>query len=740
MADLLPVEESKLAAWLDEMLVKIRPYLSSLGISEAAFRSVEADSTTLAHLIQQVERAKPEATTHSEAYKHLVAFKDLMKNGPSETLKAAFPSAVTETVTRIAPGVLPRLFALISEIHNSPKYTPEIGKALDIENTGVPAADYIPTGDNELLGWMQKFNFGFRDNAAALGMKDSDVYAVQHDHDALAHLVKEVDVALNDGKRNTAFRELVDYKDFIKYGLLEKAAAVFPAAATPTAIAVMPGILPRLQAFFGGLVENKGMTAAIASALGLALPAAALGTAATASMGAAAGTAATDEKKLTAPVITPRPAPAPVPIPAPSPAAVAEPGGTRWLFPILGILGLGVLALLFWPKGTPTPAETGTTVAVASPIPVATPEAVPTPMSLEAVVAERGAGDILLLYEKGTTEWIEPAAAEFNKTQSGGKILLTSLGSREGRDHILYDKKKIQPVLWNPGDTYWIEKLQIDASNPNLAAKSGATVNESKALLKTTVVLLMKEDRAKVFEAAMQQSAYRGKTWKLLSDIATNGWTVAGGNADWGKLKLTHSNPARSNSGMLALTLMYQEYAKANPGKTVNDAGFGTMMAAVESATGGKFAETTSDVLKDFESADAAVVYEADALRAIESGMTNARIVYPAPTVSVVLPIGIVEGKWVDGGQQELGGKFIDYLLSPAVQEKALAQGYRPAIESLASKVDAYFGDKARADKGMQRNPVYNTEFADTRTKEGLIFNWTNWYKKTYNKDPMAGG
>lgn len=720
----LPDDEGRLPEWLDNFVARLTEHAGTLGLDDGEVRAVSADSNTLSHLIRHADRAKPDEPRHPEAYRQLYAFKDLMKNGPSDALRTTFPDALTPLVMSTAPGVLPRLIDLVQSIRGSSGFTPEIGRALDVADTGVPAADRIPTGDNELLSWMKKFLAALKPHAAALGLGDATLNGLQNDHDALDHLVAHVDRALNDGRATPVFRELVDYKDFIKYGLTEKVASAFPAAALPAATAVAPGILPRLRGFLDTLTARPGYTSAIAAALGLAaVPAFA--------------TATVEQRREEVVPI----AAAARPVTAAAPVAVAETGGNRWLAPLIGLLALFGLGWLLWPKGGPTmPVASPTPVAAASVAAAPVTEATPAPLA--AVLAERKADDVLMLYERGAAGWIEPAADEFNKTQEKGRIVLTSLGSREGRDHILYDKEKVQPVLWNPGDIYWVDKLQADAANANLPAKSGATVDEGKALLKTNVVLIMKADRAKAFEAAMQKPQYRGKTWSLLRTAAEKGWSAIGGPAGAGNLKLAHSNPALSNSGMMTLALMYAEFQRNNPGKDFNSAEFKAAMSALESSAGGTFADTTADVMEAVRSdkADVAVVYEADAVRALENGdAAGFRIVYPSPTAEVILPAAIVEGKWVSEHQKKLASTFVDYLLSAPVQEQAIERGYRPAIPTLASDVDAFYDASVRKDAGMQRNPDAKGAEVDSKAKEALIFNWVTWYKAKYGKDPMQG-
>lgn len=66
----------------------------------------------------------------------------------------------------------------------------------------------------------------------------------------------------------------------------------------------------------------------------------------------------------------------------------------------------------------------------------------------------RGPQDVLIQHDKSAGGWLAPAAEAFNQTQRKGKVFLTPVGSREGRDSLLYAKNATQPELWIPGDRY----------------------------------------------------------------------------------------------------------------------------------------------------------------------------------------------------------------------------------------------------------------------------------------------
>jgi ABC-type Fe3+ transport system substrate-binding protein len=692
MATFLPLDEKHLVEWFQTFVGRLKEFGPSLRLTDNDIRPVENDSAALSQLVNGVSTARA-ATPKPEMLSQLENYKDLIKSGPSESLRNAFPAVFTPPATLVAPGVVPRLKQLIAQLKGSPNYTAAIGDDLDIAALSGPSpANTLPTGDNELLGWYRHFLERLPTHQQTFGLSNAAVQSAHNDYDALAHLVRGVDTALNDHKATPHFQELVSYKNLIRDGVGDNLRSAFPAVFTPVVLATAPGIIPRLLAFVERLKAMPGFLTSMGERLGFLLPVAAAAAA--------------------VPVMPTAPA---APVRTAASVVAATEAGNRWLIPaLLGLLFLGLLGWWFW--GNRGPAET--------------PAATPAPV----IAADRKPADVLMLYEGGAKGWLEPAADDFNKQHQGqGRILLTPLGSRDSRDQILYDKQQIHPVVWTPADSYWVDKLQMDAANPNLPSKSGATVYGGKPLLETTLVLLMQEDRAKVFEAAMQKPEYKGHTWKLLQDIATNGWASVGGSADWGKLKWIQSSPTESNSAMTALALMYKEYARYHPGKDINSPDFQKEMTDIEGQVN-TLTATTSESLKELEDNpskyDMAVVYESDAARALDAGAKGLHVVYPVPTAHIVLPAAIVKASWVSDKQAQLGQAFIAYLLRDDVQERALKQGYRLVNSSLQAKEDAAYSTPERQASGLVGEPNTQDSDTDTKTKEGLIYNWDQWHQK----------
>jgi predicted flap endonuclease-1-like 5' DNA nuclease len=461
-----------------------------------------------------------------------------------------------------------------------------------------------------------------------------------------------------------------------------------------------------------------------------------------ATVGAAAqgAAAASSEEKNAEPVVVPPSAAAtppdrPGPVtPAAVPAAADEEKGIPswfWAIPLL-LIPIGLFYFLW--QGSKRQAADTSPVAVVTGAPAGTPAPGATPGAATALVvpADRKAEDVLMLCEKGAVDWLKESADAYNEREAGNvRILTASLGSREGRDQILYDKDQVKPALWVPADIYWTEKLTADAADEKIPAKSGATIEAGLPILKTYLVIAMREDRAQTFAKAAA-GPYKGKTWALLGDIATKGWTAAGGDAAWGKLKLAQTDPTKSNSGMTALSLMYAEFRRANPTKDYNSAEFKTFMGNVQSAVA-TFPESTTDVVKAFVDKpgdyDAVIAYESDIIKAVEGGVKGIRVIYPSPTATIVMPAAVVRADWVNEDQTRFAEGFIKYLLQEDVQEKAVKYGYRPADAALMGVVTPAFEAPARRSVGMVAAPNVTGSETTSQIKEGLIFLWDGWKK-----------
>lgn len=341
-------------------------------------------------------------------------------------------------------------------------------------------------------------------------------------------------------------------------------------------------------------------------------------------------------------------------------------------------------------------------------------------------------GDILFYYERSAKKWLESAISDFNEEHQGRwRVVLEAYGSRDGKQNILYGRGR--PVIWNPADAYWPDKLEMDWRNPRVGGHTSNVIRRTEIILTTRLTLLMWEDRAQAFRAAMRLPEYRGKTWKLLYDLATKGWSSIGAPPSWGKLKLMQSNPVESNSGMTALALMFREYRGENASMRPSEPGFLRFMRNIQD-TVVAFDSTTSKTMDSFlrggpQQADIAVVYEANAISALDRGETSVRVIYPEPTVNVEFPAAILQGDWVTSRQTEGANALVDYLLQPKVQRRAMEQsGLRPVLPELRGEVDNALSSGSRADKGLALDVQTVVRPVSTRIVDELLYQWHKSY------------
>jgi len=388
----------------------------------------------------------------------------------------------------------------------------------------------------------------------------------------------------------------------------------------------------------------------------------------------------------------------------------------RWGNCLIVLAALGTIGYLYWQRNLPNRIPFGGATATGDGGRSARPTQT---------------GDILFYYGRSTRQWMERAAEEFNKQHEGRwRIVLATKGSREGKQDILYGRGK--PVLWSPADVYWTDKLNLDWTSPRVGRRSEDVIGENRPILRSLFVLIMWEDRARVFEAAMRDPKYRDRTWTLLYDLATRGWSAIGGPARWGRLRLAQTEATESNSGQAVLALMFAEYRQSHPDADTADPGFLRFMRAIE-GTVVEFRDTTSRMVEAFvnggpEYADIALAYESNAIAAIDRGETNLRVVYPEPTVATDYPAAILRAPWVTSDQAEGARAFVDYLLTPEVQKRALETGFRPVLEELRGAVDTALARGRRAGAGFRLDARTVMRPVSTRLIDGLLYQWHKTY------------
>jgi ABC-type Fe3+ transport system substrate-binding protein len=187
-------------------------------------------------------------------------------------------------------------------------------------------------------------------------------------------------------------------------------------------------------------------------------------------------------------------------------------------------------------------------------------------------------------------------------------------------------------------------------------------------------------------------------SWKAIHKAVASdqGWPASGGKADWGFVKLGHTDPTRSNSGLQALLLASLEYHNKRSGLTVADLLDPEYQEWVRQLERGvsRLETSTGTFMTDMvrfgpSKYDIAVVYENLAISQLSNARGrwgNLKVYYPPMTLWSDHPAAVLRGDWVTPKQREAARKWLTYLRSRPVQERALAFGFRPADPAVPIK------------------------------------------------------
>lgn len=303
--------------------------------------------------------------------------------------------------------------------------------------------------------------------------------------------------------------------------------------------------------------------------------------------------------------------------------------------------------------------------------------------------------EISFLYSTEKKEWVEAAAASFQQENPSVKVTLVGRGSLEAAQGILEGREK--PTVWSPADTAVLRMLESDwdterARGP-LFARDGE--DAPQPLVITPLVFVVWEDRADVLLKANEGKAV---SWRVIHQAVSSdqGWPAIGGKAEWGFVKLGHTDPTRSNSGLQALLLATLEYYHKRSGLTVGDLldpKYQEWIRQLEKGVS-KFEASSGTFMTDMvrfgpSRYDIAVVYENLAISQIANAQERwgaLKVYYPPLTLWSDHPAAVLQAEWVTEAQKEAARKWVKFLRSRPMQEQALKFGFRPADPSVPIK------------------------------------------------------
>lgn len=259
------------------------------------------------------------------------------------------------------------------------------------------------------------------------------------------------------------------------------------------------------------------------------------------------------------------------------------------------------------------------------------------------------------------------------------QINLEFQGSQDIVNKYIDDKNDFEPTVLIPANGQLLDEL-----SQRWQAQYGDEpfYETPQPIAKTMLVAVSWPERA---QALFPGGEFQ---WQRVEDAMTSGnWDKIGGNAAWGSFDFVTTDPTRSNSGQLTMSLWSQSEANSN---SLNTSDFGknnvqTLFGLVKRSVY-QPPRSTDILLQEFiargpNDADIATVYESIALhRWDQSSATQGQpyqILYLNPTIETVSTAAIVR-RDISGGEAKAARKFIDFLAAPEQQAVFVQHGFRP--------------------------------------------------------------
>lgn len=284
--------------------------------------------------------------------------------------------------------------------------------------------------------------------------------------------------------------------------------------------------------------------------------------------------------------------------------------------------------------------------------------------------------------------WLKAAVTAFKtadiRTAAGQPIEIATSNVLSGESMLQITEQTLQPTVWSPGETAWVDQLveRWGRANP----KPAMTAPCQPTVL-TPVGLAMWRPMA---EALGWPS--KPITWKGLIALANDpeGWATYG-HPEWGRLRLGHTHPQYSSAGLLFLASVIYAITGKTEGITPDDIYAPEVEAALRglAQNTAKYGMVTTDLLNNMARGGPAFLHAASAF---EEGTVRFNIerqaelrwplamVFPAEgTFWSDHPYCILDGTpWVTPDQAEAARLFLDFLRGKAMQAEAGTFNVRP--------------------------------------------------------------
>ncbi|MEL6456846.1 MAG: substrate-binding domain-containing protein [Cyanobacteria bacterium J06621_15] len=283
-------------------------------------------------------------------------------------------------------------------------------------------------------------------------------------------------------------------------------------------------------------------------------------------------------------------------------------------------------------------------------------------------------------------EPLKQLETQFEQQNPNIKLELKFQGSQEIVNKFIDNKNDFTPTILIPANGEKLTELtnRYQATNPE-----EPFYNQPLPIAKTMLVGIAWQERGKVL---FPDGRFN---WDRVEQAMQSGnWSGVGGAKDWGSFDFVTTNPTRSNSGQLTMSLWSQSKTGGNLNlSTFNNTAVESLFGLVKRSVY-QPPRSTDILLEEFiakgaNDADVATVYESIALhRWSQARKTQGKpyqIYYLNPTIETVSTAAIVR-RDVNQGTAKAAQKFLDFLTEKQQQEVFVQYGFRPANNSVDLK------------------------------------------------------
>jgi len=279
-------------------------------------------------------------------------------------------------------------------------------------------------------------------------------------------------------------------------------------------------------------------------------------------------------------------------------------------------------------------------------------------------------------------EVLEEISDKFEEDNPNIDLEIKIQGSQDIISNVIEQKNDFIPTVLIPANSELITELET-----RLKAQGETDIfyKQPDAIARTLLVAIAWEERGKVLFPDNKFS------WNQLEKaLKTRNWEQLGGDKDWGSFDFVTTDPRRSNSGQLTLSL----WAKNDLNQdilTVNDINNQAIIDLFKLIKKSVYQppRSTDILLQEFiargaNDADVATVYESIALyrwsQAKERRNQGYQIYYPNPTIETTIS-GVILKQNVSNQEAKSAEKFLNYLREKEQQIIFAKYGFRPIID-----------------------------------------------------------